>query len=194
MIDFLESRHEYRVGGRLLPSVTRVIVGVGLMYVSGDEEAMMRGRAVHEATRMLDKGTLILRSVDPSIAGYVESWVKLRTSKKFRIVSAERKVACGRYGFAGRYDNEIVIDGERAILEKKSGDIQELPARLQLAAYAEARRIETRNKEPYGRIVARLFPDGDMAHVEMYSAMDYQRDLGGFLSALNLYKLKEQIK
>ena len=181
-------------GGRLLPSVTRVIVGVGLMYVSGDEEAMMRGRAVHEACRMRDAGTLIRRSVDLAISGYIASWIKLCDSLRFKIVRAEQRVASTRYGFAGRYDREILLHGERFILEIKTGDVQELPARLQLAAYAEARRIETRNKEPYGRIVARLFPDGDMAHVEMYSAMDYQRDLGGFLSALNLYKLKEQIK
>lgn len=194
MIDFIESRHEYHVGGRVLPSVTRVLVGLGLLRTVDDEAAMQRGRAVHDATRFHDMGTLSTRSLDPSIRGYLDSWIQLRKSKNFRFVHYERKVASLRYGYAGRYDAEIIMDGRRAILEKKTGDIQELPVRLQLAGYAEARRLEMRHKEPYGRIAVRIFPDGRMAQMEQYSALEYARDLSGFLSAVNLYKLREAIQ
>lgn len=197
MIDFNEARHEYRVGKRVLPSVTRIIVAAGILSTFGEEADLARGRAVHEATRMWDMDTLITRSVDPGIEGYLESWVKLRRSKKMRIVAHERKISSTRYGFAGRYDCDVVIDDEAAILEKKTGDIQELAVRLQLAAYAEARHLEIRDgrkKEPRGRIAVRLFPDGSMAHMHRFPATDYQRDLSGFLSALNLYNLKELYK
>lgn len=198
MIDFLESRHEYRVRGRVLPSVTRILVGMGLLHTVDDEAALQRGRAAHEACRMWDMKTLIARSVDPSIEGYLESWKALRSSKKFRIISFERKVASVRCGYAGRYDRDVYMDDERSILELKTGEIQELAVRLQLAAYAGARRQElsrpSKKNQQFGRIAVRLFPDGAMAHMVRYRATSYARDLAGFLSALNLYRLKEAIQ
>lgn len=163
-----------------------------------DEAALVRGRAAHEACRMSDVGTLIRRSVDPAIFGYLESWESLRASKKFIIRHYERKVASKRHGYAGRYDREILIDDQRAILELKTGEIQELPVRLQLAAYAEARRLELarskKGQDAYLRIAVRLFADGAMAHMQRFPATDYGRDLQGFFSALNLHRLKEKIQ
>lgn len=194
IIDFIESKHEYGVGKRVLPSVTRVLVNMNLLHANADEADLQRGRAAHEACWMHDKGTLDPRSVDPIIEGYLGSWIALRASKHFRIVHFERKVASVLLGCAGRYDRDVVIDGEPYMLELKTGDIQELPVRLQLAIYAEMRRLElrtTRRKvEPFGRIAVRLFGDGRMAHMQRFPAVDYQRDLSGFLSALNLYRLK----
>lgn len=196
LIDFNEAKHEYRVGGRVLPSVTRILVGAGLLKAFGDEADLQRGRAVHEATRMWELETLDPRSVDPLIQGYLDSWIRFRTFFKMKLTYHERKVSSVRYGYAGRYDNEVLLDAERCILEKKTGEIQELAVRLQLAAYAEARRIELRRprirKEPYGRIAVRLFPDGQMAKLEKFPATDFEQDFRGFLSALNLYKLKEK--
>jgi hypothetical protein len=192
VIDFTEANHEYRVGKRILPSVTRIIVAAGHLRTVDDAAALQRGRAVHEVTRMWDMRTLVASSVDPQIAGYLESWIALRKSKPMRMLAYERKVACVRYGYAGRYDNDVVMDDERFILEKKSGDVQEGAARMQTVAYAEARRLElartSKRKERLGRIVVRIFPDGRMAHLTRFPATDYQRDLSAFLSALNLYQ------
>src|ERR1700693_5074583 len=60
LIDFTEANHEYRVGARVLPSVTRILVGMGLLRTVDDEAALQRGRAAHEACRMSDFGTLVL--------------------------------------------------------------------------------------------------------------------------------------
>lgn len=198
MIDYIESRHEYSVNGRVLPSVTRILVGLGLLRTVDDEAALQRGRAVHEACRMHDVGTLITRSVDSSIVGYLESWKALLWSKPIRMTAYERKVANIGMGCAGRYDRKVVIDGELGILELKTGEVQELPVRLQLVGYAEMeRRLNRRNVVPnskgnLARFVVRLFPDGSMAHLQKFPAVDYQRDLGGFLSAVNLYTLGER--
>lgn len=147
---------------------------------------------------MLDMGTLIARSVDPGITGYLESWKALLWSKKIRMTAYERKVASPAMGCAGRYDRKVVIDGERGILELKTGELQELPVRLQLVGYAEmerrlnARSTNLNSKENFARYAVRLFPDGSMAHLTQYPARDYARDLGGFLSAVNLYTLGER--
>jgi hypothetical protein len=198
VIDFLESRHEYSVRGRVLPSVTRILVGAGILKAWGEEADLVRGRAVHSACWMWDKGTLLKRSVDPAIEGYLESWQRLRLGlEAIRLVSFERKVASIELGCAGRYDREIVIDGERCILELKTGELQPFAVRLQLAAYAELRRREVARPSKgkngiYGRIAVRLFPDGALAHMEKFPALDYERDLQGFLSAVNLNRLKER--
>ena len=193
MIDYIEATHEYSVRGRVLPSVTRILVALGLLHTVDDESALWRGRAVHEACRMVDQGCLDRRSIDDLIAGYLESWERLYAVKKFRILTIERKVASVKMGCAGRYDRDVLMDGDRYILDLKTGEIQELPVRLQLVAYAEMKRLEPKNpgrNGQMGRIAVRLFSDGSMAAMERFNATDYQRDLRGFYSAVNLYGLK----
>lgn len=194
MLDYVEATHEYSIRGRVLPSVTRILVGLGLLRTVDDEAALQRGRAAHEACRMLDQQCLDQGSVDSIIEGYLESWARLRAAKNFRILTIERKVASVKWGYAGRYDRDICMDGQRDILDLKTGELQELPVRLQLVAYAEARRLElhgkNRPREPFGRVAVRLFADGSMAHLQRFPATDYQRDFRGWLSAVNLYGLR----
>lgn len=194
MIDAIETLHVYPFRGRALPSVTHILGAVGILRGFGDEADLARGRAAHEATRMWDQGTLISRSVDPAIEGYLESWKRLRECKKFRILTMERKVVCPRMGCGGRYDLDILMDGERFILDKKTGEIQDEAARLQLVAYAEMKRRSIRHRsEPHGRIAVRLFADGGMAIMHRYKATDYQRDLRAWLSAVNLFQWRTSI-
>lgn len=185
-IDFIEATHEYSIKGRVLPSVTRVLVALGLLHTVDDESALERGRSAHEACRMVDQGCLDRRSVDPIIAGYLEAWERLRREKTFRVAAIEKKVANLAMGCAGRYDRKIVMDGERMILEIKTGPVQRCHA-LQLVAYAEMEtRADRKLHAPLGRIAAHLSSDGAY-QFERYKAVDYSRDLRAWMSAVNLY-------
>src|SRR6056297_705890 len=72
--------HRYFCGLTEYRSVSSILQGQGLMIwldrLSPDvrESALERGRVVHRACELADKGTLERSSVDPQIAGYLEAY------------------------------------------------------------------------------------------------------------------------
>ena len=136
-IEFDEARHEYRVNGRVTPSVTQVLKAVGLLadYDNLDPFYAERGHAVHAACEFDDKGTLDEESVDEEVAGFLAAWRALKKESGLVVVEIETVVTGP--GYAGRVDRVVEIKGRRGVLDIKTGQ----PAawhQLQTAAYAMA--------------------------------------------------------
>lgn len=102
-LQFDEEKHEYRLRGKVLPSVTRIIRGVFPAF-QADEYYLRRGTALHLAAALSDRGTLDPSSVDEPIAGRLKAWQRFRREFPAEIVSMEKPMASAKYQFAGTPD------------------------------------------------------------------------------------------
>ena len=78
MIDFDEAKHIYTIDGKVIPSVTDICSPItadhyGSINSAVLEMASRRGTAVHEATELIDLGSM--PDDDPEIDGYVNAYL-----------------------------------------------------------------------------------------------------------------------
>jgi len=137
-VEFDEDSHTYRVGGREVPSVTRILDWAGLMDNAwSDEEALKRGSYVHAALEFDDQGDLDEPNLDPNLAGYVAAWRRAKAEVGFLILPdwIERKVFHPIYQYAGMIDRLVAWKDTKAVVDIKSGSPSPWHA-IQLALYA----------------------------------------------------------
>ena len=99
--EFNEERHEYRIGGRVVPSVTQVL-GDLLPGWKAAQWYLDRGRAVHAAAKMIAEGVDF--DSDPQIDGQVTALRKFFREVKPIVIACEMPVysVCNQY--AGQLD------------------------------------------------------------------------------------------
>lgn len=133
MLEFNAETHEYRIDGRLVPSVTQVINAVLPGWQAG-EWYMRRGTALHHGCRFLDEGRLDWSSVSPEIEPRIKAWAKFRDEFPAEVLACELPLG-HVIGFAGTLDRVLrqaeASDG--IICDIKSTITPQV--RLQLAAY-----------------------------------------------------------
>jgi hypothetical protein len=156
-IEFNSERHEYKVDGRLTPSVTQVLK-VLESYNGYPEQAALRGTYVHKICELYDQDRLDPESVDPSLTGYLAAWVKFRTENPLKIDFSELKIEvriASKLGYAGTVDRV----SDTIILDIKSGAIARTHPH-QLHAYNQAA-IETLGGKRREMFNIYLTADGD---------------------------------
>lgn len=183
MLTFDEEKHEYRLDGNLLDGVTTVLRQAGFFpeYQPTDSEWFMdRGSIIHKVTELNDKGTLDESTVDPLIAGYLESWRKL--GLKYTPGQIEIKLCDPVYLYAGTLD--------RHDCDIKSG----APAkwhRYQLGAYWGLKKLAGLGADPMSAVY--LQEDGSMPKVVTYAVKDMMDALEVFKCALVVIRAKMEI-
>ena len=184
-----EATHAYRLGAVILPSVTQVIGTVLQDWSAYPQEVLARkrelGTLVHEATSLDSAGELDEDSVDEEVRPYLEAWRRFMREAQPRIVTTECIVHHPIYRYAGTLDNEIILNGKRGILDKKTGELDAFVG-LQLAAYQEAvdyNRKYGESKRALARWAIRLRPDATY-RLESYVG---KNDFTVFLAALTIY-------
>lgn len=140
VIHFDLATHTYRVGGRVIPSVTQIIGSAGVRGAFTPSDAVMayacdRGRAVHLACELDDDGTLDERSVHPEVLPYLNAYRQFKAETRYEIVEMELARYDELMGFCGTPDRICVINGRPAVLDLKSG-VKMAATGMQLAAYA----------------------------------------------------------
>jgi hypothetical protein len=179
-VAFNPENHTYEDG---LPSVTQVLTEAGLLCTDFcTEEGRQRGSAVHTACHYYDEGDLDLESVDPSIQGYLEAYIKWRTDTGNRPDWIETPIRSQAY--AGIPDR-IMILRPRALWDLKSGPYQHWH-RLQAAAYVNM----LDDPWSYSRFGLYLRTDGTYS-IKEFPKSEYARDLNTFLSCLNIYNWRK---
>jgi hypothetical protein len=136
---FDAGRHEYRLGDRIIPSVTGILKDEGFIETHWfKDEARDRGIAVHEAVLLFFKDRLSWETVDPRISGCVVSAIHWMAKRKVRPVLVELPLVSRAFGYGGTPDLlGIVPEGRHNtpwLFDFKTGP----PApwhTLQLAAY-----------------------------------------------------------
>lgn len=140
MIDFDPVLHRFSTGGREVPGVTSILRQAGAMegWRVTDDWYATRGRYVHLACAMLDRGTLDWTSLDEHTKPFVECYQQFLAIAKPRIISIEEMIVAPGYRYAGIMDRLIQLpDGTVLVLEIKCG-VKQAWHWLQVAAYEDA--------------------------------------------------------
>ncbi len=88
----LTNDHRYLLDGKPIDGLTSTIDEAGLMGNYGSEWYLDKGTAVHLATELWDKGILDEATVDPQIAGYLESWKRFRKDQNYTPIKIEYQI------------------------------------------------------------------------------------------------------
>lgn len=135
-LTFSPDNHEYTLDGIVIPSVTQVLKESGLIdttwYTDGGAD---RGTKVHQVLHYYDEGDLDLESVDDAIRGYHVAYAKFCCDSGFIPELIEHRVCHQTYRYAGTLDRTGTMNGNKVVLDIKTGQVQPWAA-LQLAAYA----------------------------------------------------------
>jgi hypothetical protein len=130
---FDAARHEYRIAGAVVPSVTQILRDV-LPGWAGTEYDMALGTCCHARFAMLARGEEF--EPDPQFDGYVAAWRKWALECKVRVMHVEARVASVRLQFAGTLDLVAEVSGVVSVCDYKA---TLTPAtEHQVAAYALA--------------------------------------------------------
>ena len=136
-LTFDEDRHEYFLDGKNIPSVTEVLQECGIIDVSkfSDLEYYReRGKGVHKATELWDKGTLDVDALDGRLKPYLDAYRLFRDQTGF-IPDATEFVGFNEpLRYAGTLDKMGTIGTAKAILDLKTNAVYPWTA-LQLAGY-----------------------------------------------------------
>jgi len=177
-------KHEYRIGGSVVSSVTQ-IVGDVLPGFKADPWYLERGRAVHECYAFLARSEKF--ECDKVCEPYVEAWHKWRDAVQPRFISIERRVYSVKYRFAGTMDLLARINDTAVIVDYKSS----LDARIiwQLAGYAIALEEEGGIKVDHGYGV-QLSEDEKFKSTPLLELKRAKRE---FLSMLTVHNLRTRL-
>ena len=176
---FDELKHQYTLGGVIVPSVTQIIKSAGLYdfsMIPADVLEWKRnlGTQVHAATELDDMDNL--GDYDPQISGYIEAWRKFKIDTGFRPVHIEQRVFHKIHKYAGTLDRIGVFGERNALVDIKTGQADLMTVGPQTAAYAQAWGFK-------GKRYAVHLMDGGYKVIECKNKLDFQI----FLDCLNLY-------
>jgi len=122
ILTFDADRHEYRIRGEVVPSVTQVLKLVGAIDDRWyhDRSAQL-GTAVAEATALDDRDDLDPESVDDEVMVYVEAWRRFLRDSKAKVEAIEKRVCNPLYGYAGTLDRHLRLNDQYGIWDIKTG-------------------------------------------------------------------------
>lgn len=135
---FEESTHAYRIGDRIIPSVTSILKAAGLIATQWmTDEARERGTAVHSTIHYFEDGDLDQSSVCREAMGYFSAYQNFKKDSGWAPVYVEQIVYSPGFNYAGRVDAIGWLNGRRVLIDFKTGPV---PAwiGLQLQAYKQA--------------------------------------------------------
>ena len=186
-VDFDPDTHTYRVDGVVVPHVTGVLESERLTDYSHVDPlvlqvAQIRGDFVHKLTALDDKGILDVATIDPSLAPFLDAWRKFRRETWFLPGMVEERLFHPVYRYAGTLDRVGLLDGERVLLDIKTGPILD-GAALQTAAYAACLPV------PMDKRMGVRLKDNGTYSVETF---EDEHDEEIFLAALALYKWRRR--
>ncbi len=134
---FRESDHTYWLDGTQVPSVNQVLTDMG--FQDGYEHIpafyAQRGTMVHEATVMLDHGTLAIEALDERLVPFVYAYQKFCAEHEYEPYSWEEIVHHPTHLYAGTLDRRSVLGGRPLILDIKTSKRSHYWHHLQIAGY-----------------------------------------------------------
>lgn len=188
-LEFNSALHEYRLDGRVVPSVTDILSPLeDFSMVPRDvlEAARLFGQHVHEACDLLNRDALDLNTLDLALVPYVEAWRQFIKDSGAVVIASEERVVHAALGYAGTPDCVLAWGSRVVVPDIKSTAVVPRTVGPQTAAYAEAYQVMHGGPKP-ARYCIHLTPTGYKTHPRKNPA-----DWSLFLSALNIYRFKEK--
>ena len=141
-LTFDEKKHEYRLNGVVLPSVTRIMEPIKDANYSGIPEYVLqkaaeRGTAVHQAIDIfINFG---YEDIDLKYRGYVEAFYRWMDDVNPKILATEQPICHPTMMYCGTADCICEIDGKNVLIDYKTTSVvHEKLVRVQLQAYESA--------------------------------------------------------
>ena len=185
-IEFNTEKHEYKVGGIVVPSVTQMLESAGFIDTRFfNESSATRGTYVHQSCEWLDNGELDEESLDPKLKGYIEGYKSFLEDTGAKVIANELRVYNKDLNYAGTLDKIIEMNGKRYLVDLKTG----IPSdwhKLQLLAYNIAEK-EMFDAESFPMIALYVNKEGGYKIKKMKGS---EKDLKAIESASNLYHWK----
>lgn len=133
---FDSENHIYRGDMGRLPGATDIIKSQGLVEVEWmSEECRWRGKVVHEAIRLENKGTLDPDSVAEEMRGYLDSYRYFLRVTGFKVIGYEQPLFDSAFGCMPDLWGQLY--GLDTIIELKTGPVPKWAA-IQTALQARA--------------------------------------------------------
>ncbi len=184
-LKFNEEKHEYRLGGIVVPSVSKILQANGLFEsFRRNETRLQEGTYIHKALELSDKGTLDTRTLDPRLKKCVDLWERFKKDLGLKVIEIEKRVHMGVM-YAGTIDRVVECDGKQSILDFKSGVPQDWAA-LQTAGYAMA--YDNKNFRVGNRYSVQIHWDMGMAKYKPYNDI---QDYNTFMAMATTYHWKK---
>lgn len=200
-IEFDEGRHEYRVGGTVIPSVTQILAPLNeLLGIPKDvlEASAEFGKHVHAACDLFNKGVLDEQALDIPLRPYLAGWKQFLFDTKAVVVASEQRVYNKRLGYCGTLDNIIDFPRRhgsyRAVVDLKSGLVPRSVG-AQTAAYERAHQLMNHDQD-LRRCSARLHRRclqllGDGKY-KIHALSEHDRDWNLFVSCVNVHNFLQK--
>ena len=138
-LEFIESSHEYKFRGKVIPSVTQLMKSSSEAYYSNISTQRLaiaadRGTRVHQA--IYDYDTLGFLTIDEEIKPYLNEYIIAKNRYKFQPLAQEFRLTSGL--FAGTLDMLAEYKGMQVIIDLKATSVlNKSLAEIQLAGYVE---------------------------------------------------------
>ncbi len=184
MLEFEESTHTYRANGVLVPSVTTCLSKLhdfGLVSKDILEAACQRGSYVHTLTEYHDQNDLDSESIG-IYAGYLDAWIQFCDDHKAKWEGIEVRGYSERYGYAGTWDRNGLLNGSKFIVDVKTSIAPHPVWGLQTSAYRQLKAETDPSWMLARRATVQLRPDGTYKFIEWTDPTDWTT----FLSLINL--------
>jgi len=182
---FSAARHEYRLDGRVLPSVTQILAPLE-DFGSVPAEVLARaaefGTHVHQAINLMLRCVLDWNSLDLALVPYVAGAQRFVEESGLHVIASEMRVYHKGLHFAGTLDLLADWKGSRCLFDWKTGAIPRSTG-PQLAGYALA--LATAAPPVKRRYCVQLIPNDYRV-----TALTDPADRGIFQSCLNVYHWK----
>ena len=142
-LDFDPVKHEYRLNGKVLPSITQICSPLNYEAAERSEAwrrdfAAKRGTLIHEAAVLVDFGEQLPDEFPDEFMGYVKGYVDFLRDFSPEWVLIEKPLVDKHAGIAGTPDRYGEINGRNIVLDIKTGTRIKHPfVAAQLQGYAK---------------------------------------------------------
>ena len=164
-LTFDAEKHEYRLDGKVIPSVTQVLSPLYSWDHINPEVLRQKaelGTSVHYACELDNHGNLDESSVHEKVAGYLEGWRLFKREMKPEILLNEKRLYHPTRGYAGTLDLNLRMQGRLWLTDLKASVALYPQVGVQLAAYEDLLRVTypELKREPILRAALQLKPNG----------------------------------
>jgi hypothetical protein len=185
MVDFDESTHTYRVGGKVVPGVTSILAPLqDFGRVSADvlDRKRRLGTHVHWCCEALDMGGEV--EVWDDAIPYVDAYLEFMAKTGALVIDNERIVFHPIHRYAGTLDRVLEIGGDEWVVDLKTAVSCPASVGPQTAGYAQA----YDGSRQFRRGALMLDKTGRPRLIELASPDDWPV----FLSCLTVYRHMER--
>lgn len=162
-LQFEPESHTYRLGGRVVPSVTQLLkpIGPDFSMIPADvlERKRQLGTAVHLACELDDDDDLDEAGLDQVLLPYVQAWRKFKAETGAVVLVNEKQLGHDVLRYAGTVDRVVNVGAERWLVDLKTSADPHASYGVQLAGYEELLRHSAR-MQVEARATVHLRDDG----------------------------------